>query len=153
MNCFTFLPKIKLKLVAAVPDFPLPTREAREVLPQEVPRSAAVFNIGRAAMLVASLISGNERFIGDCFADMLHQPYREQLIPGMKDVIHAATEAGAYGAALSGAGPTMMAFAPLQGQNAVKVGDAMVEAFAQNGVKARAMILNMDTRGAHIVNY
>ena len=60
VQTFSFLPKIKLKLIVAVPDFPLSTRIARQVLPKSVPLKDAVFNVGRASMLIAALINGKE---------------------------------------------------------------------------------------------
>ncbi len=152
VECFTLLPKLKLKLVVAVPDFPLSTKKAREVLPKQVAMQDAVNNIGRAGMLVAALCKGNEKFLKNVFEDALHQPYRAALIPGMYAVFAAAKKAGALGASLSGAGPCLMAYT-LQRQRVEKaVGQAMQETFAQHGVQADIMILDLDTRGAHILN-
>ncbi len=150
-HCFTFLPKLRLRLVAAIPDFHLPTREARDVLPQNVAREDAVYNIGHAAMLVAGLMNGSERFVSLGLNDAMHQQYREKLVPGLNDVIVAAKTTGALGAVLSGAGPTVMAYC--SGRiDAVAVGEAMKGAFAANGVAARIMVLGVDNHGAHIVN-
>lgn len=151
-QCFSFLPKLRMKMVAAVPDFPLPTRTARDVLPKTVPMQDAIFNIGRASLLVASLCRGNEYFLRQAFDDALHQPYREDLVPGMRDVFYAARRAGALGAALSGAGPCLMAFVLERDHCAKGVGEAMVEAFRKKDVKAEALVLSLDTRGAHIIN-
>ncbi len=150
-QCFSFLPKLRMKMVAAVPDFPLPTRTAREVLPEEVSRKDAIFNIGRASLLVAALCRGNAYFLRRAFEDALHQPYRAGLIPGMMEVFGAARRAGALGATLSGAGPCLMAYVLERDRCARDVGEAMVEAFRENGVKAQALVLNLDTRGAHIM--
>ena len=61
-ECFSLMPKLPVKLVVTVPDFFLPTKAARAVLPAEVPMKDAVFNIGRAAMLTAALCKGNKSF-------------------------------------------------------------------------------------------
>lgn len=105
VDCFSFLPRFRMKFVVAVPNFPLSTRMARKVLPTEVPMKDAIFNIGRASMLVAALTRGNERYLRLGLDDALHQPYRAELIPGMYDVFKAARRAGAAGATLSGAVP------------------------------------------------
>lgn len=152
-ECFALTPKLHLQLIVAVPDFYLPTREARAVLPQTVTRQEAVYNISRAAMLVAALCRGNERFLSEALDDALHQPYRAQLIPGMYDVFAAARRAGALGANLSGAGPCLIAYAPERLHVAGQVGQAMQEAFSKHGVKASIMNLELDTRGAHILNH
>ncbi|MBR4696084.1 MAG: homoserine kinase [Selenomonadaceae bacterium] len=151
-QCFSFLPKLRMKMVAAVPDFPLSTRMAREVLPEKVSRQDAIFNIGRASLLVAALCKGNEYFLRQSFEDVLHQPYRAELVPGMMEVFAAARNAGALGATLSGAGPCLMAYVLERDRCAREVGEAMVEAFRKNGVNAKALALNLDTRGAHIIN-
>lgn len=147
-ECFSLLPKLPLKLVVAVPDFFLPTRSARAVLPEQVPMQDAVFNIGRAAMLTAALCKGNKSFLRSVFDDALHQPYRAKLIPGMYDVFRAARAAGALGAGMSGAGPCLIAFTV---ENADAVGMAMREAFAGNNVRSEYRIFDIDGTGAAVI--
>lgn len=151
VQTFSFLPKIKLKLVVAVPDFPLSTRIARQVLPKSVPLKDAVFNVGRASMLIAALINGKEKFLAGAFDDALHQPYRTKLVPGMQEVFSAGKKAGALGVCLSGAGPCVIAFtaADKHVENGVAV--EMVQAFKRNEVQAGALILDLDTRGAAVI--
>jgi homoserine kinase len=152
VECFTLIPKMRLKLVVAVPNFPLSTKKAREVLPKEVSMKDAINNIGRAGMLVAALCKGNEKFLRNVFEDALHQPYRAKLIPGMYDVFSAAKKAGALGASLSGAGPCLIAYCLQRRHVEEAVGQAMKETFARHGVTADILLLDLDTRGAHIVN-
>ncbi len=150
VQTFSFLPKIKLKMVVAVPDFQLSTRTARQVLPQTVPMKDAIFNISRASMLVASLIQGKEKFLSFAFNDALHQPYRKNLVPGMEEVFQAAKKAGALGVALSGAGPCLIAFTAASQKIENEIATEMVQTFKQNEVKADALILDLDTRGAFV---
>ena len=151
-ECLSFVPKLRLKLVVAVPDFPLSTRMARQVLPEQVPMQDAIFNIGRSSMLVAAFLRGNEHFLRHAFEDALHQPYRMKLIPGMKSVFAAARKAGALGASLSGAGPCLIAFTTERSQCGEAVGDAMVQAFKEHEVESRYLILDLDLKGAHVLN-
>lgn len=146
---FSFLPRLPLKLVVAIPAFPLSTRLARNALPETVPLADAVFNVSRAALLVGALLKGNPRFLRHAFDDALHQPYRAKLIPGMYEVMEAAKRAGALGAAMSGAGPCLMAYTL---EHEAAVGDAMVQAFRSHDIEARCLILDIDHRGAYIVN-
>ena len=148
VECFSLMPRMPLKLVVAVPEFPLSTRLARSVLPEQVNMKDAVYNVSRAALLVAALTKGQPRFLRNAFADALHQPYREKLIPGMKDVFRAARRSGALGASLSGAGPCLIAYT-LEDEEAV--GQAMVEAFAKHEVEARALQLSLDAHGARVL--
>ena len=151
VQTFSFLPKIRLKLIVAVPDFPLSTRIARQVLPKTVPIKDAVFNIGRASMLIAALINGKEKFLQNSFDDAIHQPYRTKLVPGMQEVFQAAKKAGALGVALSGAGPCLIAFSAVDKHIENNIAVEMVQAFKKNEVQAAALILDLDTRGAFVV--
>ena len=101
-----------LKVVVAVPDFAVSTTAARRALPQQVPHRDAVFNVGRSGLLLGALATGEYHLLRVAMQDRLHQPYRSHLIPGLADVIEAALANGAYGACLSGSGPTVLAFAP-----------------------------------------
>ncbi|WP_314762354.1 homoserine kinase [uncultured Selenomonas sp.] len=150
VECFSLMPRMPLKLVVAVPEFPLSTRLARSVLPEQVKMKDAVFNLSRAALLVAALTKGQPRFLRNAFADALHQPYREKLIPGMKDVFRAACRTGALGASLSGAGPCLIAYTL---ENEEAVGQAMVEAFKEHEIKAHALQLSLDAHGARILKH
>ena len=103
-------------------------------------------------MLVASLCRGNERYLRHSLTDAMHQSYRAKLIPGMYEVFNAAKRAGALGASLSGAGPCLIAYTLQRHHVEEAVGNAMRETFAHHGVKADILLLELDTRGAHIVN-
>ena len=151
VQTFSFLPKIRLKLIVAVPDFPLSTRIARQVLPKNVSMKDAVFNIGRASMLVAALMQGKENFLVTAFDDALHQPYRTKLVPGMQEVFQAAKKAGALGVCLSGAGPCLIAFSATNKHIENNIAVEMVQAFKRNDVQANALILDLDTRGAYVL--
>ena len=98
-----------LKMLVMVPDFMLSTSKARMVLPQQVELGNAVFNISRAALMVAALTAGKLEHLKYAVQDRLHQPYRAKLIPGMQEVFEQAYDAGARGVFLSGAGSTIVA--------------------------------------------
>lgn len=99
----------KLKFVAIIPDFELKTEQARACLPKEIAHKDAVYNLSRAALFSASLLTGKFENLKTAVDDRLHQPYRMELIPHCKDVFDIAYTHGAYGAYISGAGPTIMA--------------------------------------------
>lgn len=147
-QCFALQPKLPLKLVVVVPDFHLPTKEARAVLPKSLTRQDAVFNISRAAMLMAALCEGRAEYLQGVFDDALHQPYRAKLIPGMYEAFQGAVAAGALGACLSGAGPCLMAFTM---ENMEAVGQAMVQVLSDHGVKAVYHVLDIDSQGAAVL--
>lgn len=99
----------KLKFVAIIPDFELKTEKARACLPTEVSHKDAVYNLSRAALFSASLLTGKFENLRTAVHDKLHQPYRMELIPHCREVFDIAYTHGAYGAFISGAGPTVMA--------------------------------------------
>ncbi len=98
-----------LKFAVMIPDFPLPTSMARQILPSQVSMGDAVYNIGRASLMFASLISGQVENLWTASDDRLHQPFRKKLIPHWDDIMDGAKNLGAKGVFLSGAGPTMIA--------------------------------------------
>jgi homoserine kinase len=140
----------RLKAVVCSPDFELSTLKARKVLPKKVSMKDAVFNVSRLALLMAAVCSGEYELLGPGMEDRLHQQYRKKLIPGMDDVFRAAKKAGAYGAAISGAGPSLIAFSG--NASAEKVSKAMLLAWKRTGISAKCFILDFDTQGAQIYN-
>ena len=136
-----------LQVAVATPDFDLPTRAARAALPRQVPLEDAVFNLTRTAFVVEALRSGDLDLLGQVMADRLHQPYRFKLIPGAEAAARAARESGAVAVALSGAGPSLIAFAPRDPQ---AVAAAMAAAFRSAGLKARGMVLGISDQGASV---
>jgi homoserine kinase len=92
-----------------VPDFMLPTSQARSVLPQTYRREDVVFNVQRSALLIAALFTGNTDSFSAALEDRLHQPYRASLIPGFSEMLRLRKE-GLLGCALSGAGPSILVF-------------------------------------------
>ncbi len=132
----------RLPAVVAVPDFAVSTEEARRLLPQQVPFADAVFNVTRTALLIAALTGGRMDLLDEATQDRLHQPYRERLIPGLAQVFAAARRAGAHGVALSGSGPTVLAFGDAPG-----IGNAMADAFRTAGAGCRTLDVEIDTEG------
>ena len=137
-----------LKAVVAVPDFAVSTTAARRAPPDSVSHKDAAFNVGRSGLLLGALATGEYELLRVAMQDRLHQPYRSHLIPGLEDVIEAAHANEAYGACLSGSGPTVLAFAPEE--QAEKIAVAMRTAFEGCGVRAKAWTLDVDLSGARV---
>lgn len=110
---------LALSVVLYIPDQSLQTRAARAAIPASVSLQDAVFNIGHVAYLTTALIWGRWDQIGLGMQDRLHQSVRGKLIPSLGTVIQAAVHAGAYGAALSGGGPAVLALTPNERAEAV----------------------------------
>ncbi|MBE3557076.1 MAG: homoserine kinase [Firmicutes bacterium] len=135
----TFSPRSDLVAVIALPDYALSTELARQALPASYERQAAIFNLQHAGLLVGALVSGKYALLGAAMRDQLHQPYRSVLLPGFSEAIAAALQAGAYGAALSGAGPAVIALCE-PGLRARKVAEAMREAYSNLGIGVRLAV-------------
>ena len=134
-----------LSAVLYVPDSPMPTEEARDLLRSEVSRTDAVFNIGRAALLVNAMTSGDLRHLGIATEDRLHQPARQTIFFPMKNIIRAAMGAGALGAFLSGAGSTVLAFAT---EKEFTIGYEMADAAVKSGLSGEVVITKPTNLGA-----
>ncbi len=130
-----------------LPDYRLLTTEARAVLPASVPRADAIFNAGRLALLIDVLTTGAFDQLRAAMGDRLHQQHRLDLIPGAVAAYDAAYAAGAQGVALSGAGPSLIAFTQHDPHPIVT---AMVKTFAAAGMDSRSWILRPSAHGARV---
>src|SRR5207302_1986110 len=92
-----------------VPDFALPTVHARSVLPETYSKQDVIFNIQRAALLIAALSMGATSAFPTALEDRLHQPYRAKLVPGLEEALKLRAP-GLLGCTLSGAGPSILVF-------------------------------------------
>ena len=141
---------VKLRLGAAidivlvVPEFQLSTAAARKALPAQYSRQDAVFNVQRVALLLAALSEGRSALFREAMRDRLHQPYRAPLIPGLEEILRLRDVPGLLGVALSGAGPSVLAFCS---GHSDKVGAAIVSCFRAKKIEARARRLPLDTNG------
>jgi homoserine kinase len=99
-----------LSLIVLTPQLPLPTSASRQVLPEYVSREDAIFNLQRVALLVQALHAGDFSLLREALRDRLHQPFRQQLVPGL-DRILGLEHPDLLGVCLSGAGPSIVALA------------------------------------------
>ncbi len=135
-------------VVIVLPDFALLTADARAALPPAVSRADAIFNASRLGLLLHALTGNHPDCLRVAMGDRLHQPYRLALIPGAAAAYDAAYAAGALGVALSGAGPSLLAFS--SGPNAA-IGRAMSDAFAAAGLDSRTWLLWPSAVGARLL--
>ena len=138
----------ELRAVLFVPDIPMPTQQARSLLSSKVSRQDAVYNIGRAALLVNAFAEGDLAQLAVATEDRLHQPARQALFPAMKNVFRAALNAGALGVFLSGAGSSVLA---LTKGREMTIGYEMADAAAKSGVGGTFKVTRPTNRGAHVL--
>jgi homoserine kinase len=138
-----------LRAVVFVPERTLATHQARAALPVIVPFEDALFNVGRTSLLVAALAAGRLDLLAQAMQDRLHQPFRAPLFPPARALIERALEAGALGACVSGAGPSILALCSLDTASAISA--ALAAAAAELAEPGRTLSLALSQRGAYVV--
>lgn len=144
-------PHIKLETLVAIPAFQLSTEKARHALPTQISMADAVFNVGRSSLLVAALASGELGIIRHAMKDRLHQPYRAALIPGMTTILESAVEYGALGAALSGAGPTLIAFVDADCSTKQELEQFLIQTLKKEGIESETLWLSPCAQGPQVI--
>jgi homoserine kinase len=139
-------PPAHLGVTVLIPDFELSTSTARAVLPGEYSRADAVHALSHAALMAAALSQGRLELLAHAMEDRIHQIWRAPLVPGLSDVLDGAVAHGALGAALSGAGPTVLCF------HDTRVETAGLHAFlhgvmGRNGLQGQVLDLPIDPLG------
>lgn len=135
------------EFLALVPDFDLPTPKARSLLPTQVPRADAVYNIAHGAMVLKALELGDEKLLRNAMQDRLHQPYRKKLIADY-ELIEATIRTIGAAFCLSGAGPTLLCItqdAKLEEKLKKKLDGATC-------AKWEFLPLHIEFQGAHIIS-
>lgn len=136
-----------IHITVVLPDFDFPTKQARAILPQQIERKDAIHNISRAVIVTEAFRVGDLDMLGEAMEDKLHQPYRIPLIPGAQNAMDAMKQAGASAVALSGAGPSLIAFSS---KAEAGIGESAERAFAQAGLNSRVYQLKISRRGAEV---
>ena len=140
----------RITWAVTLPDVVVLTKDARAVLPENIPLKSAVQQWGNLAGLIQGLIIGNVQLIGKCVEDVIIEPHRAKLIPGFHEARKAAMKAGAYGVSISGSGPAV--FAVCKGAfEGRRVAQAMAKAFEKTaGVTSKIYVSRTNLQGAVI---
>ncbi len=144
-RCLRYDVSPRLRFVTVIPPYEVHTSEARKVVPQEVPLSTAVWQMGRIAGLTRGLETGNLDLIAAANDDRLQEPYRRGLIPDYDAIRATCLAGGAKTLWISGSGSTLMAVTD----------DTIVAKFLQVRLREQfpaceTHILTCDTEGAQI---
>ncbi len=145
-------PPSDLRFCVAVPRLDVPakkTKVSRGVLPKKIPLSDSVKNLSNAAAIVAGFMKKDSGLIGRSIKDIIVEPARQHMIPGFPKVKKNALSAGALGVTISGAGPSVIAFAT-SSSNLKKISDSMVRGFASSKTKCDTIICKPSV-GARII--
>ncbi|MGB3617724.1 MAG: homoserine kinase [Catalinimonas sp.] len=140
-----------LRIVLVTPELVVLTKEARELLPQQVPLKDFVFNMANSCLITAAFAKDDYGLFARSLHDVVVEPARASLITGFADVKANALKAGADGVAISGSGPTV--FAITDDPRKVRfIEDAMLRTFRLHGVSARSVITEVDDEGTRLVD-
>ena len=126
-------------IAIVVPDFDLPTPKARAVLPNCYSAEDAIFNIQRAALLIAALATGSTSAFPAAIEDRFHQPYRVPLVAGLDEILKLRAP-GLLGCALSGAGPSILVFYE---RGFEQVSDLVRQIFALHGHASEVLVTDI----------
>jgi homoserine kinase len=148
VRCRSIKIKSKLSVVACSPNFQVLTKQARQILPKEVPLKDAVVNIENVASLIAAIMEGDVEALRYVTGDRLHEQYRAALIPGFEEVKNAALGAGALSFNISGSGPTVFSFTT---GHEKQTGEAMVNAFSAHGITSTYEVMTVENEGALVI--
>jgi homoserine kinase len=140
-------PKGKWPLLLAIPEQTLSTEAARSVLPAQYSRADAVVNIQNSMLLLAAFAQGRPELLGVALEDRIHQPYRAALCPLLPCLQELKGKDGILGAALSGAGPSVLVFLHPR-SSAAKARKAVASHLNRAGLKAELLSTAITLRGA-----
>jgi homoserine kinase len=142
-------PKGKWPLLLAVPDEALSTEKARRVLPEQYSRADAVTNIQNSMLLLAAFTQGRHDLLAAALQDRIHQPYRAPFCPLLPALQELTGKPGILGAALSGAGPSVIVFLDPR-SSAGKTRNAVAAHLAGTGLSAELLLTSISPRGARL---
>ncbi|MFQ5942606.1 MAG: homoserine kinase [Anaerolineales bacterium] len=143
------IPLAPMRFAVVTPEIALPTHELRDMLPRNVTLHDAALNLGRMGLMVEALRKGDFNLISGAAKDRLHEPYRSPLIPGFVEARSLGLEAGAAAVTLTGAGPSLIAFAP---DHHELIADAMASVFHKHNLQVRKFVLDPEPRGAQVLS-
>lgn len=135
MDVVRVQPPKNLGIVASLPEFAVPTREARKKVPQKVPMSDVITQVGHASSLVAGMCSGDLDLIARSIRDVIVEPARAPLIPFLREAEGTALEAGALASFLGGSGPCIAAFYDMDRTDGLQIAQAMHGFFEDHGME------------------
>lgn len=133
------------------PHMQIKTRDARDILPKEVPMRTATRQMGHIAGLILGLVNIDTELIKRSLVDELAEPHRGKLIPGFDRVREAALQAGALGCGISGSGPSMYALCEYP-DIALQAGQAMQAAFEEVQLASDLYVSAISQGGASVIN-
>jgi homoserine kinase len=138
-----------VRCVIVHPHMMLATREARAILRKSVELSDVIWQQANLAGFLAGCFTSDLLLLRESLMDVVIEPQRQVLIPGFAEVKHGALDAGAIGCSISGAGPTVFAWAEEGDAESVRL--EMVAAFRKHGLETDSWVSDIGRDGARVV--
>jgi len=139
----------ELKVILAIPDYPVSTKTARGQIPERIPLKDVRFNIGHAALLVSYILTGQLDKLSLAVKDRVHQPYRQHAVKGLQRLLENGDNTGLFSTALSGAGPAVIFF--VQEQHTAMVQQKIQQIAQEEKVEMDIKILMAEPNGATVM--
>ncbi|MCE5261117.1 MAG: homoserine kinase [Euryarchaeota archaeon] len=145
MDVVRLEPPKALGIVACLPEFAVPTREARKKVPQKVPMTDVVHQVGHASALVAGMALGDLSLIARAIDDVIVEPARAPLVPFLREAERAAVDAGALASFLGGSGPCVAAFYDRDKVDGLGIARAVQDFYGAHGVECFCWVTTWGT--------
>lgn len=129
-------PPRNLGVVVTMPDFLVSTKEARKVLPAQVPLKSMIYEVGNASSLVLGMCRGDVELIGRSMKDVVIEPARAPLNHHLQEAESAAKDAGAAGVFLGGSGPCVIAIYDLELREGRDIAAAVRDVYGRHGINS-----------------
>lgn len=136
----TIEPPESLGIVIAMPDVMVPTKEARAILPHEVPVKDMVYHIGNASTMVYAMMKGDLGLIGRSVKDVFSEPARSCLVPYIKDAESEAMSNGAIASFLGGSGPCIISFYNKNSHDGEHIAESIKRMYSEHDMKCDTWI-------------
>ena len=138
----------ELKVILIHPEIKIETKMARQLLGENLPLKDFVSQSANLAGFISGIYTKDFNLIKRSLKDVLIEPRRESLIPGLRDCQKKAMELGALGCSISGSGPSIFA---LTIENEVNIKSAREEGFKKVNIEAQAWCGKISKNGARII--
>ena len=141
-----------LRMCVAVPKVDVPkkkTKVSRGVIPKKINLSDSISNLSNASAIVAGFLKNDSKLIGRSIKDAIIEPARKHMIPGFDKVKSSALKSGALGVTISGAGPSVIAFADATA-DLKKISNSMKKGFLAAKTESKVIVCK-PSKGATLI--
>ncbi|MBI3438691.1 MAG: homoserine kinase [Proteobacteria bacterium] len=138
-----------VRAIVVHPHLQIATKAARAVLRPDVPMPSFIEQTANLAGFITGCFAGDLDLIAASLRDVVIEPQRAHLIPRFEAARDAALSAGALGCSISGAGPSVFAFAREECAEAVLA--ALLTVFASRSIASDGWVVDLNSRGAHVL--